>query len=38
MDFADIVRINAFVTDRAHLKPYMAVRDRSSPRRRRPRP
>lgn len=24
----DIVRINAFVTDRAHLKPYMAVRDR----------
>jgi enamine deaminase RidA (YjgF/YER057c/UK114 family) len=24
----DIVRINAFVTDRAHLRPYMAVRDR----------
>jgi enamine deaminase RidA (YjgF/YER057c/UK114 family) len=24
----DIVRINAFVTDRAHMKPYMAVRDR----------
>jgi enamine deaminase RidA (YjgF/YER057c/UK114 family) len=24
----DIVRINAYVTDRAHLKPYMAVRDR----------
>jgi 2-iminobutanoate/2-iminopropanoate deaminase len=28
MGFADIVRINAFVTDRAHLKDYMAVRDR----------
>jgi len=28
MDFADIVRINAFVTDRAYLKDYMAVRDR----------
>ena len=24
----DIVRINAYVTDRAHMKPYMAVRDR----------
>jgi enamine deaminase RidA (YjgF/YER057c/UK114 family) len=24
----DIVRINAFVSDRAHLKPYMQVRDR----------
>ena len=24
----DIVRINAFVTDRAHMKPYMQVRDR----------
>ena len=24
----DLVRINAYVTDRAHLKPYMAVRDR----------
>jgi enamine deaminase RidA (YjgF/YER057c/UK114 family) len=24
----DIVRINAYVTDRAHLKPYMSVRDR----------
>jgi enamine deaminase RidA (YjgF/YER057c/UK114 family) len=24
----DIVRINAFVTDRAHMKPYMVVRDR----------
>src|SRR5215211_4801736 len=28
MDFKDIVRINAFVTDRAHLGPYMAARDR----------
>jgi enamine deaminase RidA (YjgF/YER057c/UK114 family) len=27
MGFADIVRINAFVTDRAFLKDYMAVRD-----------
>ena len=24
----DIVRINAFVTDRAHIRPYMTVRDR----------
>lgn len=24
----DIVRINAYVSDRAHLRPYMAVRDR----------
>ena len=24
----DIVRINAYVTDRDHMKPYMAVRDR----------
>jgi enamine deaminase RidA (YjgF/YER057c/UK114 family) len=24
----DVVRINAFVSDRAHLKPYMQVRDR----------
>lgn len=24
----DIVRINAFVTDRAHMRPYMEVRDR----------
>ena len=24
----DIVRINAFVTDRAYMKPYMEVRDR----------
>jgi enamine deaminase RidA (YjgF/YER057c/UK114 family) len=28
MGFRDIVRINAFVTDRAYLKDYMAVRDR----------
>ena len=28
MTYADIVRIDAFVTDRAHLKPYMEVRDR----------
>ncbi len=28
MGFGDIVRINAFVTDRAYLKDYMAVRDR----------
>jgi 2-iminobutanoate/2-iminopropanoate deaminase len=28
MRYTDIVRINAFVTDRAHLKDYMAVRDR----------
>lgn len=28
MAASDIVRINAFVTDRAHLKPYMAARDR----------
>lgn len=28
MDFGDLVRINAYVTDRAHLAPYMAVRDR----------
>lgn len=28
MGFADIVRINAFVTDRAYLAPYMTVRDR----------
>lgn len=33
MGFADIVRINAFVSAREHLKPYMAARDRfiSSP-------
>jgi enamine deaminase RidA (YjgF/YER057c/UK114 family) len=28
MSFEDIVRINAYVTDRAHMTPYMAVRDR----------
>lgn len=28
MTMADIIRINAMVTDRAYLKPYMAVRDR----------
>jgi 2-iminobutanoate/2-iminopropanoate deaminase len=28
MTFADVVRINAFVTDRAYLKDYMQVRDR----------
>jgi enamine deaminase RidA (YjgF/YER057c/UK114 family) len=28
MGFRDIIRINAFVTDRAWLKDYMAVRDK----------
>ena len=28
MSFADIVRLNAYVTDRLHMAPYMAVRDR----------
>jgi enamine deaminase RidA (YjgF/YER057c/UK114 family) len=28
MDFGDIVRLNAYVTDRAHMAAYMAVRDR----------
>lgn len=28
LGFADIVRINAYVTDRAYLRPYMDVRDR----------
>jgi len=28
LTISDIVRINAFVTDRAHMRPYMAVRDR----------
>lgn len=28
MSFADIVRINAYVTDRAFMSGYMAVRDR----------
>jgi enamine deaminase RidA (YjgF/YER057c/UK114 family) len=31
MGLADIVRINAFVSDRAHLRSYMAVRDRLFP-------
>jgi enamine deaminase RidA (YjgF/YER057c/UK114 family) len=28
MGFSDIVRINAYVSAREHLKPYMAARDR----------
>jgi enamine deaminase RidA (YjgF/YER057c/UK114 family) len=28
MSLADVVRINAFVSDRAYLKPYMEARDR----------
>jgi enamine deaminase RidA (YjgF/YER057c/UK114 family) len=28
MEFGDIVRLNAYVTDRAHMAAYMAVRDR----------
>ena len=28
MSFTDLVRLNAYVTDRAHLAAYMAVRDR----------
>jgi len=28
MTLADIVRLNAYVSDRAYLKDYMAVRDR----------
>lgn len=31
MDFSDVVRVNAFVTDRAHMAGYMAVRDRVMP-------
>jgi len=31
MDLADVVRINAYVTDRAHMRPYMNVRDRLFP-------
>lgn len=31
MSLADVVRINAFVTDRAYLAPYMSVRDRLFP-------
>lgn len=29
MGMADVVRINAFVSDRAYLKPYMEARDRA---------
>jgi enamine deaminase RidA (YjgF/YER057c/UK114 family) len=28
MSFSDVVRLNAYVTDRAYLSAYMAVRDR----------
>ena len=28
LTLGDIIRINAFVTDRAHMRPYMTVRDR----------
>lgn len=31
MSMADIVRINAFVTDRSHMADYMKVRDRQFP-------
>lgn len=31
MTLRDVVRINAYVTDRAHLRPYMTVRDRLFP-------
>ena len=31
MSMADIVRINAFVTERAHMADYMRVRDRQFP-------
>lgn len=31
MMLADVVRINAFVTDRAHMRAYMDVRDRLFP-------
>lgn len=31
MDFKNVIRINAYVTDRAHMKPYMEVRDRLFP-------
>jgi enamine deaminase RidA (YjgF/YER057c/UK114 family) len=31
MSFADVVRINAYVTDRVHMRPYMDVRDRLFP-------
>jgi enamine deaminase RidA (YjgF/YER057c/UK114 family) len=38
MTFADLVRINAFVSDRAHLPAYMAARDRYVSEPPRPRP
>jgi len=28
MGFSDLVRLNAYVTDRAHMAPYMTARDR----------
>lgn len=31
MTLADVVRLNAYVTDRAHMAGYMAVRDRMFP-------
>jgi len=31
MGLKDVVRINAYVTDRAHMQAYMAVRDRLFP-------
>ncbi len=31
MDLPDVVRINAYVTDRAYMRPYMDVRDRLFP-------
>ena len=31
MDLADVARINAYVTDRAYMRPYMDVRDRLFP-------
>jgi 2-iminobutanoate/2-iminopropanoate deaminase len=31
MTLANVVRINAYVTDRAHMAGYMAVRDRLFP-------
>jgi enamine deaminase RidA (YjgF/YER057c/UK114 family) len=31
MELSNVVRINAYVTDRAHMRPYMDVRDRLCP-------
>ncbi|GLU25658.1 MULTISPECIES: RidA family protein [Brucella/Ochrobactrum group] len=31
MELSDVVRINAYVTDRAYMRPYMDVRDRLFP-------